>query len=214
MSSLLLTLQELNCGYKPLRPLQNSSRQEENTMLTSSHSLPTLQAASRALGLSENDNPPEKKSNLPNASVFAYNTRSATLAMDNSAKNRINETPIAIERNPRWVNPETRSACKYSPVKVGDLPHDDAINSPRKASINSMRAVLDNRIDTCRELSMDRGTSRGGSWFSFLRGALRHEPHLNKETVPAVVISGGKCQQTRCGSQHGLQPGVASEEYD
>jgi hypothetical protein len=107
----------------------------------------------------------------------------------------VSGAPISVERNPRWINPETRPACKYSPVKVSDLPHKDAIESTRGEAMKSMQAVLDNRIDTCRELSMDRGTPSSGSWFSFIRGPQLHEPHLNKSTVPALVISGGSADK-------------------
>lgn len=112
-----------------------------------------------------------------------------------TAKNRVNDAPISLERNPRWINPQTRPACKYSPVKIADLAHKDAMNSTREEAMKSMQAVLDNRIDTCRELSMDRAIPGSGSWFSFIRGPQLHEPHLNKGTVPALVISGGSASK-------------------
>ncbi|AZD09557.1 hypothetical protein C4K26_4163 [Pseudomonas chlororaphis] len=112
-------------------------------------------------------------------------------------KNPVNAVPINLERNPRWINPETRPACKYSPVKIGDLPHKDAIKSTRDDAMKSMQAVLDKRIDTCRELAMDRAIPSAGSWFSFVRGPQLHEPHLNKGTVPALVISGGSANKLR-----------------
>ena len=101
--------------------------------------------------------------------------------------NNVNSIPIRLECHPRWINLETRPACKYSPVNVTELPHKDAINS--------MQAVLHNRIDTCRELAMDRGIPGNGSWFSFIRPPQLHEPHLNKSTVPALVISGGSANK-------------------
>lgn len=112
-----------------------------------------------------------------------------------SITNSMTGAPISVERNPRWINPETRPTCKFSPVKVGDLPHKDAMKSTREEAIKSMRAVLDNRIDTCREPSMDRGIPSAGSWFSFIRGPQLHEPLLNKDTVPALVISGGSASK-------------------
>lgn len=112
-----------------------------------------------------------------------------------AAKNRVNNTPISVELNPRWINPETRPSCKYSPVKVVGLSHKDAMNSTREEAIKSMQAVLDNRLDTCRELSMDRVIPSTGSWFSFIRGPQLHEPHLNKGAVPALVISGGSASK-------------------
>lgn len=109
--------------------------------------------------------------------------------------NSVSGAPISVERNPRWINPETRPACKYSPVKVSDLPPKDAIKSTREEAMKSMQAVLDNRIHACRELSMDRGTPSAGSWLSFISGPQLHEPHLNKGTVPALVISGGSASK-------------------
>ncbi|MGF6401518.1 hypothetical protein ABH905_005184 [Pseudomonas frederiksbergensis] len=111
---------------------------------------------------------------------------SAVVAPSNVTSN-VNNPPIRLECHPRWVNPETRPACKYSPVNVTGLPHKDAIKS--------MQAVLHNRIDTCRKLAMDRSIPGDGSWFSFIRAPQPYEPYLNKGTVPALVISGGSANK-------------------
>ncbi|WP_236248852.1 hypothetical protein [Pseudomonas syringae] len=100
---------------------------------------------------------------------------------------QVNNPPIQLKCNPRWANPETRPACKYSPVKVSE--------STSKETMDSMQAVLDNRINECRKLAMDRAIPGDGSWFSFIRGPQLHEPHLNKATVPAFVISGGSAHK-------------------
>lgn len=103
-----------------------------------------------------------------------------------SITNNVGSPPIKVAPNPDWVNPKTRPAWKYSPVIV---------SLPDKDTIKSMQAVHQNRIDTCRELSMDREIPGNGGWFSFIRGPQLHEPHLHKGTVPAFVISGGSANK-------------------
>ncbi|WP_339504440.1 hypothetical protein [Pseudomonas sp. RL_105y_Pfl2_101] len=105
----------------------------------------------------------------------------------NESVNVAKNAPINIVRNPDWVDPKTRMACKYSPVTVGEKPD---LNT-----MKSMQAILDNRINTCRELSMERAVPSNGSWFSFLRGPQLHEPHLHTGTVPTIVISGGSANK-------------------
>lgn len=95
--------------------------------------------------------------------------------------------PIQMQLNPDWVNPETRLACKYSPVIVNEAADPDVLES--------MQAILDNRIKTCRELSMERAMPGDGGWFSFLRGPQLHQPHLHSGTVPTIVISGGSANK-------------------
>lgn len=99
----------------------------------------------------------------------------------------VKNIPISMVRNPDWVDPEKRMACKYSPVVVDEVSDGNVIKS--------MQAVLDNRINTCRELSMDRALPSDGSWFSFVRGSQLHEPHLHAGTVPTLVISGGSANK-------------------
>jgi hypothetical protein len=101
--------------------------------------------------------------------------------------NNQNIIPISLVRNPDWVDPKTRAACKYSPVIVSELPH--------KGAVKSMQEVLFNRIEICRELSLDRGIPGNGSWFSFIRGPQLYEPHLHNGTVPIIVISGGSANK-------------------
>ncbi|MGN7738559.1 hypothetical protein ACTJKT_00980 [Pseudomonas sp. 22526] len=104
-----------------------------------------------------------------------------------STPNKVNSPPIRLECNPKWVNLETRPACKYSPVIVTELPNKD--------TISSLQSVLHNRVDTCRELAMDRDMPGDGSWFSFIRPLQSYEPHLDNGTVPALVISGGSANK-------------------
>lgn len=99
----------------------------------------------------------------------------------------VNAVPISVVRNPDWVDLKKRPTCKYSPVIVSDLPN--------KGAMKSMQDVLSNRIEICRELSLDRGMPGDGSWFSFIRGPQLHEPHLHNGTVPAIVISGGSANK-------------------
>ncbi|MFO2463435.1 hypothetical protein OOJ96_19680 [Pseudomonas sp. 15FMM2] len=119
----------------------------------------------------------------------------SAIASDRNMAHSMSGAPITVERNPQWINPETRPACKYSPVKVSDLPQKNALTNIREETTKSMQAVLDNRISTCRELAMERGTPSAGSWFSFIRGAQLHQPQLNKRTVPAIVLSGGSASK-------------------
>ncbi|AZC83997.1 hypothetical protein [Pseudomonas chlororaphis] len=114
------------------------------------------------------------------------NDACAIAALKNATNNPPTQ-PIRLEGNPRWINPETRSACKYSPVNVTGLTNKD--------TIKTMQEVLNNRIGTCRELALDRDIPGNGSWFSFIRSPQLHEPHLNKGTVPAIVISGGSANK-------------------
>lgn len=124
-------------------------------------------------------------------SKHVQNCSSPLLTLDrvNPARGPItvNNPPIQLKRNPRWANPETRPACKYSPVKVPE--------STSKEAMDSMQAVLDNRVNECRKLAMNRDIPGEGSWVSFIRGPQLHEPHLNKATVPAFVISGGSAHK-------------------
>lgn len=99
----------------------------------------------------------------------------------------VNSPPIKLEINPEWVDLATRPACKYSPVIVSSTTEEGAINS--------MQTARQNRIDICRELSMDRETPGNGSWFSFIRGPQLYEPQLHNGTVPAIVISGGSASK-------------------
>lgn len=106
--------------------------------------------------------------------------------------------PISVERNLEWVDPKTRAACKYSPVIVSDV--------IQKSSMNSMQAVLSNRIEICRQLALDRSMPGDGSWLSFIRGPQLHEPHLHSGTVPAIVLSGGSSDKlvTELGKDYSL----------
>jgi hypothetical protein len=89
--------------------------------------------------------------------------------------------PIRIEPNPKWVDPKTRPACKYSPVIVDKRQGDGAIES--------MVEVLQRRVELCRKLGVKEGDKV--AWFSFRRLGPTHEPHLRQTSVPVIVISGG-----------------------
>ncbi|MDD2137321.1 hypothetical protein [Pseudomonas kurunegalensis] len=100
--------------------------------------------------------------------------------------NHVNNPPIKLKILPQWANLATRPACKYTPVIVSGTTKEDVI---------SMQMVRQNRIDTCRELSMDRETPGTGNWFSFIRGPQLHEPQLHNGTAPAIVLSGGSASK-------------------
>jgi hypothetical protein len=91
--------------------------------------------------------------------------------------------PIRLEPHDAWIDLNTRPGCKYAPVVVS--------KKPTVGAISSMQEVLRRRIETCRKLGLLHKSSGGVSWFSFIRGTPKHEPHLNSNTVPAIVISGG-----------------------
>ncbi len=91
--------------------------------------------------------------------------------------------PIVVARNPEWVDPATRLACKYSPVVVAKVQTDGAIGT--------MQAALRNRIQICQRLA---GQERD-RWFSFRRAGPFHEPHLRSSNVPVIVISGGSAKK-------------------
>jgi len=93
--------------------------------------------------------------------------------------------PIEITINPRWVDLGTRPECKYAPVIVEKL--------QSVAAIQSMKKVLERRVDICRLLATqnDNPNLEGTGWFSFLRAGPAHEPHLRSANVPVFVISGG-----------------------
>jgi hypothetical protein len=59
--------------------------------------------------------------------------------------------------------------------------------------MQTMREVLQKRIDLCRRLGIENNNSflDGVGWFSFLRSGPSHEPHLRSTDVPVIVISGG-----------------------
>ncbi|MFF7062414.1 hypothetical protein [Pseudomonas sp. NPDC008258] len=99
----------------------------------------------------------------------------------------VSSPPIKLEANPQWIDLATRPNCKYSPVIVR--------RTTDKQDIISMQAVRQNRIDTCRELSLDRETPGNGSWFSFIRSPQLYEPQLHTSTIPAIVISGGNASR-------------------
>lgn len=101
--------------------------------------------------------------------------------------NQVNSPPIKLEVLAQWANLATRPACKYTPVIVSGPITEDVLNS--------MQRVRQNRIDICRELSMDRETPGTGNWFSFIRGPQLHEPQLHNGTVPAIVLSGGSASK-------------------
>ncbi|WP_144424934.1 hypothetical protein [Pseudomonas trivialis] len=100
----------------------------------------------------------------------------------------IDNAPIRLKPNPRWVNQQTRLACKYSPVKVPE-------SGDKDVSL-SMQAVLQNRIEVCRALAGERSIPGDNNrWLSFIRGPQLSETHLNRQTVPALVISGGSANK-------------------
>ncbi|WP_157646299.1 hypothetical protein [Burkholderia ubonensis] len=92
------------------------------------------------------------------------------------------EEPICLERNPAWVDTNTRPECKYSPVVV--------TKNPNPAAIESMQEVLSTRIRVCQKL----GLVNGVGWLSFKRGSrivTAFDRHLRSHNVPVIVISGG-----------------------
>lgn len=100
----------------------------------------------------------------------------------------LSSTPIRLNPNSRWINQQTRAACKYSPVKVPKSEHED-VNL-------SMQAVLLNRIQTCRTLAGERNIPGDNNrWLSFIRGPQLSDAHFNSDTVPALVISGGSANK-------------------
>lgn len=119
---------------------------------------------------------------------------SPATAVNNGART-MTSVPVSVQCNPLWVNPETRPACKYSPVKVLELPLNGARVKNRAEVLQSMHAVLHNRVEVCRSLAMDRGVPSSGSWFSFIRPPRIEAPWLSKSTVPALVISGGSASK-------------------
>ncbi|WP_232821563.1 hypothetical protein [Acidithiobacillus ferrivorans] len=98
--------------------------------------------------------------------------------------------PIKLSFNPNWINKDTRPECKYAPVVV------DKEQSPGAVFI--MQNVLDVRIRTCQKLALMRGPQIDEcAWFSFIRGAPSHEPHLKPSNVPIIVISGGSANKIK-----------------
>ncbi|SOE89107.1 hypothetical protein SAMN05446927_7768 [Caballeronia arationis] len=92
---------------------------------------------------------------------------------------------IVVGENAEWVNKTTRPSCKYAPVVVSKTQTGQAMQT--------MRDVLQKRIDLCRQLGIENNNSAldGVGWFSFLRSGPSHEPHLRSTNVPVIVISGG-----------------------
>nr|WP_314530569.1 hypothetical protein [uncultured Pseudomonas sp.] len=165
-------------------------------MLIRSHSLPNINTDQTAIGLSKvklSDNGQQM-----DVAVFSYNSagsngakldENANVAVaSGSVPRALNRVPIRLKPNPLWINPETRLAYKYSPVKVPEPAHEGVSQS--------MRAVLLNRIETCRTLAGERSFSGDNSnWLSFIRGPQLNEAHFNQDTVPALVISGGSANK-------------------
>lgn len=143
-------------------------------MLIRSHSLPNINTHETAIDLSKvklSDNRLQAV-----AAVFSYNpsgTKGANLdenenvvVASGSVPRALNSVPIRLKPNPLWINPETRLACKYSPVKVPEPAHEGVSQS--------MRTVLHNRIETCRTLAGERSFSGDNSnWLSFIRDGLK-----------------------------------------
>jgi hypothetical protein len=95
---------------------------------------------------------------------------------------------IKIELNQTWVNKDTRSKQKYSPVKV-----------IANKNLESMKKVIDKRIATCKKLAYQNDSDSAG-WISFRKrdGTQEHtwqEHDLQSEEVPIIVISGGSANK-------------------
>ncbi|WP_372875418.1 hypothetical protein [Pseudomonas sp.] len=91
--------------------------------------------------------------------------------------------PIALVRNPEWMDASTRPACKYSPVVVH--------KAQTPGAIVSMQDALKKRIAVCKSMA----GAKNDTWFSFLRAGPSHEPHLRSSNVPVIVISGGSAKK-------------------
>ncbi|WP_133470982.1 hypothetical protein [Paraglaciecola marina] len=97
---------------------------------------------------------------------------------------------IVLKSNPDWINPDTRPACKYAPVKV------DKSQTPE--AIKNMQQALLNRIRLCRNLASRRNNLLiSSNWFSFLKAGKGHEPHLKPSSLPIIVLSGGNSNRLK-----------------
>ncbi|WP_139167054.1 hypothetical protein [Chromobacterium sphagni] len=95
--------------------------------------------------------------------------------------------PIEMEVNSRWIDKQTRPACKYAPVVISKGQGEEAMKS--------MRSVEENRIETCRQLAMTHRSSDRCGWISFIRHDQASDLRFGPDNVPAIVISGGSANK-------------------
>ncbi|MCD4501694.1 hypothetical protein [Chromobacterium vaccinii] len=135
--------------------------------------------AASVTSVGSSDSSPTPPSSTRTSSIGEYSGSSA-------------KQEIAISINSRWVNPETRAECKYSPITV-DKGQSHEVN-------NYMKSVMQKRIDLCMDMARNSNDELPCHGLSFqvsdvgLRTAgMGH----SFATVPAVVISGGSAEKIK-----------------